>query len=241
MLSSAPGFSSTVWTWAGNDVLRNSIRCLPGLRKIARSGGVTPCRTPSTKTSAQGRATILSVASRVGEVGAVATISDSLGFGSAPASCALGAASAGFALAAGMAAPAFGAATASFTLRELLGSSALGGTFCSSARGVGSPASLLAGSTLGVSPGVATRYTVFGPPSVFRWLRAITPVPTISVNASGAATNNLLLTARAPGQLGRLSFGSLGRRRLGRRRLGRRRVCFGGGNGTVRRRLLGEE
>src|SRR5258708_14750020 len=49
--------------------------------------------------------------------------------------------------------------------------------------------------------------SVFAPPSEFRWLRAITPVPTISVNASGAATNNLLLTARAPGQLGRLSFG----------------------------------
>src|SRR5882724_9643934 len=88
--------------------------------------------------------------------------------------------------------------------------------------GAGSPASLLAGSTLGASPGVATRYTVFGAPSVFRWPRAITPVPTISVNASGAATNNLLLTARAPGRLRRLSFGSLGRRRLGRRR-----VCFG--------------
>src|SRR6266850_4706891 len=227
MLSSAPGFSSTVWTWAGNDVLRNSTRCLPGLRKMARSGGVTPCRVPSTKTSAHGRATILSVASRGEETGAVATGSDS---------CALGAASTWFALAAWMAAPALGAATASFTQRELLGSSALGGTFGSSPRGAGSPASLLAGSTPGASPGVATRYTVFGVPSAFRWLRAITPVPTISVNASGAATNNLLLTARAPGRPRRLSFGSLGRRRLGRRR-----VCFGAGNGTVRRRLLGEE
>src|SRR5712672_2127386 len=227
MLSSAPGFSSTVWTWAGNDVLRNSIRCLPGLRKIARSGGVTPCRIPSTKTSAQGRATILSVASRWDETGAVATVSDS---------CALGAASAGFAFAAWIAAPAFGAATASFTLRELLGSSALGGTFGSSTRGAGSPASFLGGSTLGASPGVATKYTVFGPPSAFRWLRAITPVPTISVHASGAATNNLLLTTRAPGKLRRLSFGSLGRRRFGRRRL-----CLGAGSGTVRRRLLGEE
>src|SRR5438034_1262199 len=66
MLSSVPGFSSTVWTWAGNDPFRNSTRCLPGLRGIARSGGLTPCLVPSTKTSAQGRATIFSVASRGG-------------------------------------------------------------------------------------------------------------------------------------------------------------------------------
>src|SRR5258708_5480957 len=227
MLISAPGFSSTVWTWAGNDEFLNSTRCLPGRSGIERSGGLTPCRVPSTKTSAQGKATILSVASRGEKTGAVATGSDS---------CPLGAASASFALAAWMAAPALGAATAPFTLRELLGSSALGGAFGSSACGGGSPASLFARSTLGASPRVVTKYTVFAPPSEFRWLRAITPVPTISVNASGAATNNLLLTARAPGQLGRLSFGSLGRRRLGRRR-----VCFGAGNGTVRRRLLGEE
>src|SRR5467141_206243 len=227
MLISAPGFSSTVWTWAGNDEFLNSTRCLPGRSGIERSGGLTPCRVPSTKTSAQGRATTLSVASRGEETGAVATGSDS---------CALGAASAWYALAVWIAAPALGPATASFTLRELLGSSALGGAFGSSARGAGSSASFLAGSTLGASPGVATRYTVFAPPSAFRWPRAITPVPTISVNASGAATNNLLLTARAPGNVRRLSFGSLGRRRLGRRR-----ACFGAGNGTVRRRLLGEE
>src|SRR5712671_104183 len=225
MLSSAPGFSSTVWTWAGNDVLRNSIRYLPGLRKIARSGGVTPCRIPSTKTSAQGRATILSVASRWDETGAVATVSDS---------CALGAASAGFAFAAWIAAPAFGAATASFTLRELLGSSALGGTFGSSTRGAGSPASPLAGSALGASPGVATKYTVFGAPSAFRWLRAITPVPTISVNASGAATSNLLLTASASGQPRRFTFGNLSGSRFGKRI-----ACLGVGRGTVRCRLLG--
>src|SRR6266850_6405243 len=181
----------------------------------------------STRPDACRAAAVSSVASRGEETGAVATGSDS---------SALGAASAGFALAVWIAAPALGAATASFTLRELLGSSVLGGAFGSSACGAGSPASFLAGSTLGASPGVATRYTVFAPPSAFRWPRAITPVPTISVNASGAATNNLLLTAPAPGKLRRLSFGSLGRRRLGRRR-----VCFGAGNGTVRRRLLGEE
>src|SRR5216117_1943711 len=96
MLSSVPGFSSTVWTWAGNDPFRNSTRCLPGLRGIDRRGGLTPCLVPSTKTSAQGRATILSVASRGGG-GTAAASSASLGLGADTGSLSL----AGSALGAG--------------------------------------------------------------------------------------------------------------------------------------------
>src|SRR5258708_7854477 len=178
MLISPPRFRSNVWAWGGNDEFLTSTRCLPGRSGIERSGGLTPCRVPSTKTSAQGKATILSVASRGEKTGAVATGSDS---------CPLGAASASFALAAWMAAPALGAATAPFTLRELLGSSALGGAFGSSACGGGSAASLLARSTLGASPGVVTKYTVFAPPSRVPWLDAITPLPPNLVTTSGPA------------------------------------------------------
>src|SRR6266850_3239770 len=236
MLSSVPGLSSTVSLWAGNDPFLNSTRCLPGLRGIDRNGGLTPCLVPSTKTSVQGRATILSVASRIG-AGTVAASSGSFDLGGGATSFALSAASLSFALAVCNGSRALGAALASLALRSVFGSPACGGAFGSCARGgADSGVSTAIGPTLGAAVGGATDATAFASPSESRWLRAMTPVPTISVNASGAATSNLLLTACTPGQLCRLSFGNLRRRRFGRRRVG-----LGAGTGTVRRRLLGAE
>src|SRR5712691_6458469 len=185
MLISASGFSSTVWTWVGNDPFLNSTRCLPGLRGIDRNGGLTPCLAPSTKTSAQGKATMLSIASREA-AGTVAANSGSCGLGGAT-SFALSAASISFALAACTGAPLLGTAAASLALLGAFGSFARGGA--------DSGASTLSGPTLGAGAGGATGATdatVLASPSESRWLRAMTPVPTISVNASGAATNNLL-------------------------------------------------
>src|SRR5437879_13412246 len=98
MLSSAPGLTSTVSMCAGNDPFLNSTRCLPGLRGTDRRGGLTPCLVPSTKTSAQGRATILSVASR-GGAGTAAAPSAPLGLGADAGSLSLGQAPVSVALA----------------------------------------------------------------------------------------------------------------------------------------------
>ena len=89
---------------------------------------------------------------------------------------------------------------------------------------------------MGAAAGDATNTTVLASPSEFRWPRAMTPVPTISVNASGAATSNLPLTASVSGQVLGRSF-----RNFGMCSFGRRRVGLGAGTGTVRRRLLGAE
>src|SRR5882672_6102814 len=182
------------------------------------------------KTSAQGRAMMLTAASRV--TGAiVATVSGSRGLGAAVSgSVALAVWTAALAVWPFKLCETFGSLAVAF------GSSVLGSTGC--AGGVDSTAAGFAGaaSTLGASAvrGACTGGAGFASSS--RWLRAMTPVPTINVNARGATTNNLLLTARAPGQRCGLSFRIRGRRRLGRR-IGWR----GAGTGTVRFRLPGAE
>src|SRR5882672_7298192 len=144
MLISVPGFSSTVWTWAGNAPFLNSTRCLWGLGGVVRNGGLTPCLAPSTKNSAQGRATMLSMASREG-AGTVAASSGSFGLGGAT-SFVLSAASVSFALAVCAGAPPLGAAGASLALGGAFGSCAFGSCACG---GADSGASTMAGATLG--------------------------------------------------------------------------------------------
>src|SRR5437879_12004636 len=164
MLCSVPGFNSTVWTWAGNDPFLNSTRCLPGLRGIDRRGGLTPCLVPSTKTSAQGRATILSVAS-CGGAGTAAATSASLGPGADATSLSLGPAPVSFALA--VCSVALGVTAASRARRGAVGSLVCGGAFpsCSCAD---SGASTLAGPSLGPADGGPTDTTIFASPSEFR-------------------------------------------------------------------------
>src|SRR2546428_956676 len=58
MLISAPDLTLTVSKWDGNDEFLNSIRCLPGLIGIERSGGLPPCPAPPASTPAQGRGTV---------------------------------------------------------------------------------------------------------------------------------------------------------------------------------------
>src|SRR5882672_4397778 len=155
---------------------------------------------------------------------AVATVAGSLAFGAAAPSFAFRAASLSLALAALAAALAwderaggftFGGACVSFAFSATPGPCALGG-------GVGSAPAVLTdgGSTLGAA--------AFTSPSEFLWLRATTPVPTTSVNASGAATSSLPLTRRAVAQRRRFNLGSFGMLKLGRRILG-----FGAGGGGV--------
>jgi hypothetical protein len=176
---------------------------------------------------------MLSVASREG-AGTAATSSGSLCIGGGTTSFALGAASVLFALAVCTGAPALGAVTGSLALGGVFESLACGAFGSCACEGADSGASTLADPTLGA--GGATDATVLASPSESRWLRAMTPVPTISVNASGAATSNLPLIASVSGQVLGRSF-----RNLGMRRLGRRRVGLGAGTGTVRLRLLGAE
>jgi len=202
MLSSAPGFSSTVWTWAGNDVLRKLYPMLAGPEedRSQRRSDPLPGAVDENLGPGQGNDIERGLARKRRPGPSLPARLPAPWARLRPGSLSPP----------GWRRRPFGAATASFTLRELLG------IFCSwrdlrllgPRRGF--PCFTLGGLHAGRFPGVATRYTVFGPPSVFRWLRAITPVPTISVNASGAATNNLLLTHPSPRQASQAQLRELG-------------------------------
>src|SRR5262245_54625349 len=144
---------------------------------------------------------------------AVATVSASFAFGAGSGELVFGASSL-FALCAALGAFALG----SSALGWGAGAASTGAGFAGAASALGAIATCTTGGDAGFA-------------SSSRWLRAITPVPTMSVKASGATTNSLLFTARTSGQCLGLTL-----RNGGMLSVGSRIVCFGGGIGTVRRR-----